>query len=161
MWIKCNLGIYKELPFRESRKAYLTRVYGDMWNLHRFEHPWNTSKLTSWALATRIVKAHIGEHVDLAFSTYMHQKADWHPIDDFYWVFSNRRWRAFFGYYLREGIITYNASRPRYYKSKEKLSKHQRNTLKKARKSYYKLSEEEFRYWLNYNKINIDVTYRN
>jgi hypothetical protein len=144
--------IEENLPFRESRKQYITRKHGNMWNLHRFDHPWYTSSRTAWALATRIIKAHVGKHVNLAFSDYMYQRKSWHAVEEFTWHLEPRRNRRWNAYFLDEnGIICYENLKPKFYKF-EKLSKHEINAIKKARKTRYTLTEEEFRYWLNYTQ---------
>lgn len=60
------------LPKKESRKEYLTRKHGTMWNLQKFDHSWHRSDKNdyAWVKAERIIKKYIGKQYDKAFSEY-------------------------------------------------------------------------------------------
>ena len=64
-----------KLPKRQSRKAYLTEKYGDLYNLKRFDHSWALSdnSLLPWVKAQRIINKYIGKSFDEAFSKYCKQ----------------------------------------------------------------------------------------
>lgn len=62
----------EHLPKFESRKEYLTRVYGNMWDLDKFDHSWYW-KSPYWKLAKRIIEKNIGKSYDLAFSYFCKQ----------------------------------------------------------------------------------------
>lgn len=68
MWIHLNFDKYDELPFRESRANYLTRVYGNMWNLQKFDY--YQSNKGAYCILYRILKSNINKSFDLAFSYY-------------------------------------------------------------------------------------------
>lgn len=61
-----------KLPFKESRKDYLTRKFGDMWNIAKFDHPWHDGEPSEspWKRAEWILKKNIGKSFDDAFSYY-------------------------------------------------------------------------------------------
>jgi len=65
----------ENLPKRESRKDYLTRKYGDMWDLKKFDHPHYRSENSDypWVKAERVIKKFIGKQFDKAFSYYCKQ----------------------------------------------------------------------------------------
>ena len=67
-----KLDELEKLPKRESRKAYLTRKYGDMWDLPRFDHPWYRSNKSDLAYvkAQRVIKKFFGKSFNKAFSYY-------------------------------------------------------------------------------------------
>ena len=60
------------LPFRESRNAYLTRIYSNMWNLDKFDHTWIRSEKTDcyWTKIDHTIKRYIGKSFDRAFRNY-------------------------------------------------------------------------------------------
>lgn len=67
-----NLEKLEELPKKESRKEYITRKYGDMWDLRRFDHPWYRSDKNDdpQVIAKRVIKKYLGKSFDDAFSYY-------------------------------------------------------------------------------------------
>lgn len=67
----CNIEKLESLPQRESRKSYLTRIYGNMWNLRRFDS-WGgfENKVDPYSLSNRIIKNNIGKSFDMAFHYY-------------------------------------------------------------------------------------------
>ena len=60
------------LPKKESRKAYLTKKHGDMWNLHHFDHSWHRSDKNDyvWVKVKRVIKKYMGKSFDEAFSYF-------------------------------------------------------------------------------------------
>lgn len=70
--MKNDIDKLDELPLRENRASYITRKYGDMWDLNRFDHPWfrNYKSEYAWVKAERIIKKFIGKNYDKAFSEY-------------------------------------------------------------------------------------------
>jgi hypothetical protein len=66
---------FDNLPFRENRAAYITRKYGDMWNLRKFDG-WNmsnSSKHSPYIRAERILRNNIGKPFSQAFSYFCRQ----------------------------------------------------------------------------------------
>lgn len=70
-----HIEILETLPFKEGRKAYITRKYGDMWDLPRFDHPHYRSEKSDypWVKAERVIKKFLGKSFDKAFSYYCNQ----------------------------------------------------------------------------------------
>jgi hypothetical protein len=70
--MKNDIEKFDSLPFRESRAAYVTRKFGNMWNIHKFDHGWYRSDKSdySYVKAERIIKKFIGKNYDKAFSEY-------------------------------------------------------------------------------------------
>lgn len=81
------------LPIRESRKEFITREYGDMWNLSRFDHSWDISEKGNLPvnIAERIIKKYMGKSFDDAFSEYC-KKVKIHQQKDFLDLFKDRIW---------------------------------------------------------------------
>jgi len=67
-----DLDEIQNLPFKESRKAFLTRKYGDMWNTQKFDHSWMRSdkSMYYWVKIERVIKKFLGKSFDDAFSYY-------------------------------------------------------------------------------------------
>ena len=63
---------YENLPFRESRKEFLTRKYGNLYSLSKFDHRWHRSNKSdyAWVKVDRVIKKFIGKQFDKAFSYY-------------------------------------------------------------------------------------------
>ena len=61
-----------KLPFKESRKEYVTRNYGCMWNLDKWDRPGQRSESSEnpEIIANRIIKKFIGKNFGKAFSHY-------------------------------------------------------------------------------------------
>lgn len=59
----------EELPKFESRKQYLTRKWGNMYDLHRFDHPLSM-RAKYHKIKDRILHHYIGKSFDDAFSYY-------------------------------------------------------------------------------------------
>ena len=62
----------ENLPFKASRKEYITNKFGDMWNIHKFDHPWERSDKTKspWFILDNVIKKFKGDTYDNAFSYY-------------------------------------------------------------------------------------------
>ena len=62
----------ENLPFKASRKEYITEKYGDMWNFHKFDHPWYRSDKTKspWFILDNVIKKFKGDTYDNAFSYF-------------------------------------------------------------------------------------------
>jgi len=58
---------FEHLPKFESRKEYLTRVHGNMWDLPKFDHSWYW-KLPLQKKLRYIINNNIGKSYDLTFS---------------------------------------------------------------------------------------------
>lgn len=88
-----NIDKLENLPKKESRKEYITRKYGDMWNLRRFDHPWSRSDSNDypWVKANRVIKKYLGRSFDKAFSEYC-RKVKLHEQDEFLRLFRGTRW---------------------------------------------------------------------
>lgn len=65
---------FEHLPKRENRKEYLTRVYGNMWDLNKFDHSWYW-KIPYWKKINQIIDKNVGKSFDLTFS-YICKKFD-------------------------------------------------------------------------------------
>ena len=63
------INSFDKLPFRESRKEFLTRKYGNMYNLNKFDQPWHKD-LIYYKLADYILNNNIGKSFDMAFHYY-------------------------------------------------------------------------------------------
>lgn len=89
-----NLEELENLPKKESRKAYLTRKYGDMWDLPKFDHPWMRSDKSDYPyiIAERVIKKFLGKSFDKAFS-YFCKLVPKHEQNEFLRKFKPRyRW---------------------------------------------------------------------
>lgn len=89
-----------KLPQKESRKAYLTHKYGDMWNLKKFDHSWYRSESSDLpdVKARRVIKKFLGKSFDKAFS-YFCTLVKIHEQKEFLRLFNDRYW------YIAEYII--------------------------------------------------------
>lgn len=88
-----DLEILKNLPTKESRKAYITRKYGDMWNLRKFDNPWYRSNRTDqyWFILDKVLKKFLGKSVDKAYSKYC--KLVRFDEKEYFWKkFTDLRW---------------------------------------------------------------------
>jgi hypothetical protein len=78
----------ENLPIKEGRKAYLTNKYGDMWDLHKFDHRWHRSDKSdyAWVKAERAIKRFLGKSYDKAFSYYCEQveQYDYHEFKKYF-----------------------------------------------------------------------------
>jgi hypothetical protein len=70
--MKNDIEKFDSLPFRESRAAYITRSYGNMYDIHKFDHGWYRSDKSdyAWVKAERVIKKFIGKNYGKAFSAY-------------------------------------------------------------------------------------------
>jgi hypothetical protein len=110
------------LPKKESRKAYLTKKHGDMWNLHHFDHSWHRSDKNDyvWVKVKRVIKKYMGKSFDEAFS-YFCTLVPKHEQSEFLKEFENA-----YGWYEPQyiiddnGNIQINKNSHRYKKKKDK-----------------------------------------
>lgn len=60
------------LPLKENRASYITRNYGNMYDIHKFDHGWHRSDKSdyAWVKAERVIKRFIGKNYGKAFSVY-------------------------------------------------------------------------------------------
>lgn len=66
-----DLDEIQNLPFRENRKEYITRKYGDLWNIPRFDYPrYSHSSDDPYVKRDRVIKKFLGKSFDDAFSYY-------------------------------------------------------------------------------------------
>lgn len=67
-----NVEKFENLPFHESRKESITRKYGDMWDIYKFDHKDYRSDKSdySWIKAERVIKKFMGKPFADAFSYY-------------------------------------------------------------------------------------------
>lgn len=104
--IECmNIEYLETLPFRESRKEYLTRKYNNMCDINKFDHPWTRSiyMKSPYYIAGAIANHYVGKTFDEAFSKYcMLVKS--HEQHIFFREFK-REDRNFADFYLKDGII--------------------------------------------------------
>lgn len=99
-----------QLPKRESRKAYLTRKYKNMYNLQKFDHPWYVSDKadSTYFIKHLVLKKYLGRSFDDAFSEYC-KKVPIYKQSDFLEEFTNRKWRSNANYLVDEsGNIQFN-----------------------------------------------------
>ena len=112
---------YENLPFREGRKDYLTRKYGNMWNT-RFDHPWEKSEKSDydWFKAKNILRKYLGKSFDEAFSYYC-TLVPFHEQETFLWYFGRGRYtyRSYYYDYIvdDEGNIQRNPKSTKFKKS--------------------------------------------
>ena len=85
----------ENLPFKASRKEYLTEKYGDMWNIHKFDHPWYRSNKTKspYFILDNAIKKFRGDSFDNAFSYYCKfvKREDQELFIEYF--FPKRQWR--------------------------------------------------------------------
>lgn len=88
-----HLDLEKDLPFREGRKAYLTRTVGTLYDLRLYRRPSDSSK-DPYHIKKRVLKKYLGKSVDDAFSHYckLVKKEDQHIFLD---EFRPRRWYSY------------------------------------------------------------------
>jgi len=83
-----DIDTLESLPLRESRKDYITRIYGDFWNLHRFDSPNYNSERSKdpYIITFFIIKRFIGKPFDKVFS-YLCRRVEpqyrYHFLDEF------------------------------------------------------------------------------
>jgi sulfur relay (sulfurtransferase) DsrC/TusE family protein len=88
----------EELPFRENRAAYLTRKYGNMWNVMDYKRP--TEKIKSpYRIAKIILKSNIGKSFKMAFHYYC-TKVEKQYQDAFLKEFEDIRFNRYNNYYI-------------------------------------------------------------
>jgi len=104
MWINNNFDKYDELPFKESRFQYITRKYGNMYNLKCFDHSWRTDEYAPYKILYRILDNNIGKSFDLAFSYYC-KKVDSQYQHLFLREFDKQRFQRYSNYILDENKI--------------------------------------------------------
>ena len=89
MW-KNNIEKLENVPKRESRKEYITRKYGDFWNLRRFESHYISDKNDNpWHIISTILKGSIGKNIDKVYSKVCKAIRS-QDKDTFKWFFGNR-----------------------------------------------------------------------
>ena len=170
-----NSGKLDNLPFKASRKEYITEKYGDMWNIHKFDHPWERSDKTKspWFILDNVIKKFKRDTYDNAFSYYC-------KLVPYY---EQRRFHEYFYPYLHpkygkdfilvNNIITENGnawSKRRKHNKKEKRSskqyyenlsakrkKERENIQSKNSKKYCMLTDKELskKYKLPFDKTSL------
>lgn len=100
------MDILENLPFKESRKDYLTRKYGDMWNLDKFDHRWERSNKNyyDWFKANNVIKKYLGKSFNEAFSYYC-KLVPQYEQSTFLGKFNLGRHKYFYHYYIPDYII--------------------------------------------------------
>ena len=129
MWY-ININNLESLPFRESRYQYITRKYGNLWDLPRFDNPWHRSDKGSyaWIKAERTIKRYIGKSYDKAFSHFCKQ-VEQHEQYEFnkYFTETGRHWNRYPNEYIVDdnGNIQYN---PEYKQYKRRYKRDKQTT---------------------------------
>jgi len=115
-----NLEKLETLPIRESRKEFLTRKYGDMWNLSCFDHSWYRSDSNDIpsVKAERVIKKYMGKSFDKAFSEYC-KKVEIHEQREFLDLFKDRRW--YYADYMIDSQKRIQLNPDRYIKKKKSI----------------------------------------
>ncbi len=97
-----------ELPFKEGRKAYLTRKHGSLYNIFDY-HENSRQKLNPWVLSERVISKFLGKSFDDAYSYYCKLIPNWDAIyfkksfkEDFIEYAQMRRYSNFAKYYIDE-----------------------------------------------------------
>jgi hypothetical protein len=101
-----------ELPYRESKWQYITRKYGNCYNIRKWEYRTPSEKsIDPWYLAKRIIANNIGKSFDLAFH-YFCTKVRFQDQKYFFRHFETLgsfRWRHYRSYYIDDlGLIQEN-----------------------------------------------------
>jgi len=110
----------EHLPKFESRKEYLTRVHGNMWDLQKFDHGWHW-KIPYWKLAVYIINSNINKSFSLSFSYYCKQ------VDSQFQKYfleqfeprKYRRWNYYYNYFIDDNGLIQRIEIP---KRKKKLT---------------------------------------
>lgn len=109
-----DLDRLENMPIRESRAAYLTRKYVNMYNIDKFDHPWYRHLVYN-KMCDRILQNNIGKSFAMAFSYYC-SKAPFQYQYTFLDEFADRsRWNPDYSI-DSDGLIVYNPSRLSWYK---------------------------------------------
>ncbi len=173
---------YDNLPFRESRKENLVRRYGNLWDLPKFDYPRKSNKGDyTWVIADRLIQVNLGVNVNKVYSEFCKKTTEpWSQRKDFFDMFETEHSRRYRPekyivdennliqlnpkvkkpkrtyklrsdeFHLRTGeeyeILTFYSNQAPLYR---RLLREQQVRLRYKK---YKMTEEEFRYWLNYDK---------
>jgi hypothetical protein len=130
MWY-VNIDKLDTLPFRESRYQYITRKYGDMWDLPRFDNTWHRTDRSGypWVKAERSIKRYLGKSYAKAFSHFCKQVEQYEQYEfDEYFRGYDRRWNSYPAEYIVDdnGNIQrnpeYETYKTRYRRSKKRDS---------------------------------------
>lgn len=102
----------EELPFKESRKAYITRKFGDMWDLTKFDHSWMRSDKNDYPdiKAERVIKKYMGKSFAKAFSEFC-KLVKINEQNNFLDLFKGRRWEYADYIIDKQGRIQLNPNR--------------------------------------------------
>lgn len=156
--MKLDIEKLDSLPYWENRAAYLTRKHGNMYNLRRFDHPWETGhKYNPYKIVQRIIDNNINKSFDMAFHyacTKLKKQDQWIFLREF--EPKTRYWFAD-SYYVEDDIIKIH-KRIRYYKVKRTDKQYyekraQKRKLKRDSLPRFYLSEQKFREILKMAKI--------
>lgn len=65
---------FDNLPIKESRKYFITREFGNMYNIDKFDHPWKRShkKDSINRRIDKVICKFLGKHFNNAFSYFCH-----------------------------------------------------------------------------------------
>ena len=164
----------ENLPFKASRKEYITEKYGDMWNFHKFDHPWYRSDKTKspWFILDNVIKKFKGDSFDNAFSYYckLVKREDQKLFIEYF--FPKRQWRFDDDFVLVNNIITESTnprrsnrysrnkcnSKKEYYEYMAAKRKNEREDIQcKNNKKYFMLTDEELakKYKLPFDKTSL------
>ena len=105
----------EHLPKFESRKDSLTRRFGDLWNLSRFDHSWY-GDLPYYKVINRVLTNNIGKSYDLTYSYIckliperLHWKFEQYFIPRYYFY---KEWKILNTYFIDyNGLIQLNSDR--------------------------------------------------
>lgn len=120
-----------KLPSRESRKMYITREFGDMWNINKFDHPWDWERSdktkSTWFILDNVIKKFKGDAYNNAFSYYckLVPYYEQHKFHDYF--FSVRSCVYGKDFILVNNIITENENS---WKNRRKRNKKEKRTTK-------------------------------
>ena len=115
------------LPFKASRKEYITEKYGDMWNIHKFDIPWYCSNKTktTWFILKKVIKKFKGKSFDKAFSYFCKLVPYYKQYEFCDYFFNTEGYEKDF--ILIGNIITENKN---FWKNKRKYNKKEKRTTK-------------------------------
>ena len=140
-----------KLPFKENRAMNITRRFGDMYNLKKFDYPAGNSERSKdpWVIAGRVVKSYKGKQFDKAFSYYC-SLVDFQYQYCFFQEFEERRWWHYkwYGYYYIDKVGNIQYRKPK-----------TRNNPKRSAKEYYEILQAQRKAYKLQKKAKLEKEY--
>lgn len=171
-----NLEKLENLPFKASRKEYITEKYGNMWNINNFDHPWCLSNKTKTPrfILKNVIKKFKGDSFEHAFSYYckLVNRENQRFFIEYFFPRSPSQWIFEEDFVLVNNIITKSSnhwrnnrnsknkfnSKKEYYEYIKANRKEERDNIQnKNNKKYFMLTNEELakKYKLPFDKTSL------